>query len=178
MAVAALTGHGDPEVQALLPATVSADRVALVGLHAWAEDDIANVAHWGIGSFSPDDLRATTQPVVDWLAATGCARVAIHFDVDTIDSNELVLGLGAEPGGLTSAQVRRIVDDLDAVADVVGLTVAEFVLRQVMHLQQLLTAVPLLRVSRSGSATGRASQGGDPTVTGPTPDQAPTGQEG
>jgi arginase len=127
MAVAALTGHGDPEVQQLLPATVSADRVALVGLHAWAEDDIANVAHWGIGSFSPAELRATTQPLLDWLAATGCSRVVIHFDVDTIDSNEIVLGLGAEPGGLTSAQVRRIVEDLDAVADVVGVTVAEFI---------------------------------------------------
>jgi len=92
MAVAALIGHGHPEVQALLPATVSPDRVALVGLHAWAEDDIANVAHWGIRAFSPDDLRATTQPLGDWLAGTGCSRVAIHFDVDTIDSNELVLG--------------------------------------------------------------------------------------
>jgi arginase len=56
MAVAALTGHGDPEVQALLPAIVSADRVALVGLHAWATDDIANVGHWGIRAFSPADL--------------------------------------------------------------------------------------------------------------------------
>jgi arginase len=149
MAVAALTGHGDPEVQQLLPATVSADRVALVGLHAWAEDDIANVAHWGIGSFSPAELRATTQPLLDWLAATGCSRVVIHFDVDTIDSNEIVLGLGAEPGGLTSAQVRRIVEDLDAVADVVGVTVAEFIPRQVMHLQQLLTTFPLLRASTS-----------------------------
>jgi arginase len=149
MAVAALTGHGPPEVQQLLPATVSADRVALVGLHAWAEDDIANVAHWGIGSFSPAELRATTQPLVDWLAATGCARVAIHFDVDTIDSNEIVLGLGAEPGGLTTAQVRRIVEDIDAVADVVGVTVAEFIPRQVMHLQQLLTTFPLLRASTS-----------------------------
>ena len=26
--------------------------------------------------------------------------MAIHFDVDTIDSNEVVLGLGAEPDGL------------------------------------------------------------------------------
>jgi hypothetical protein len=103
MAAAALTGHGHPEVLALLPATVSADRVALVGLHAWATDDIANVTHWGIRSFSPAELRATTQPLLDWLAATGCARVAIHFDVDTIDSNEIVLGLGAEPGGLTAA---------------------------------------------------------------------------
>jgi arginase len=149
MAVAALIGHGDPQVQELLPATVTPERVALVGLHAWAEDDIANVAHWGISSFSPDDLRATTQPVLDWLAATGCSRVAIHFDVDTIDSNEIVLGLGAEPGGLTTAQVRRIVDDLDAVAEVVGVTVAEFIPRQVMHLQQLLTGFPLLRASPS-----------------------------
>jgi arginase len=162
MAVAALTGHGDPEVQALLPATVSPDRVVLVGLHAWAEDDIANVAHWGIRAFSPDDLRATTQPLEDWLAGTGCSRVAIHFDVDTIDSNEHVLGLGAEPGGLTTAQVRRIFADIDAVTDVVGLTVAEFIPRQVMHLQQLLTGFPLLGTSRSGSASGVASQGGDP----------------
>lgn len=162
MAVAALTGHGHPEVQALLPATVSADRVALVGLHAWAEDDIANVAHWGIRSFTPDDLREATQPLLDWLAGSGCARVAIHFDVDTIDSNEIVLGLGADPGGLTTAQVRRIVDDLDAVAEVVGVTVAEFIPRQVMHLQQLLTAFPLLGAPRSESASGLASQGGDP----------------
>jgi arginase len=55
-----------------------------------------------------------------------------------------VLGLGAEPDGLTSAQVRRIVADLDAVADVVGLTIAEFIPRQVMHLQQLLAGFPLL----------------------------------
>jgi arginase len=104
MAVAALTGHGDPQVQELLPATVAPERVALVGLHAWATDDIANVGDWGIRSFSPDDLREATQPLEDCLAGIGCSRVAIHFDVDTVDSNELVLGLGAEPDGLTTAQ--------------------------------------------------------------------------
>jgi hypothetical protein len=30
--------------------------------------DIANVARWGIHSFSPDDLREATQPVLAWLA--------------------------------------------------------------------------------------------------------------
>jgi arginase len=58
-----------------------------------------------------------------------------------------MLGLGAEPGGLTSAQVRRIVDDIDAVTEVVGITVAEFIPRQVKHLQQLLAGFPLLRAS-------------------------------
>ena len=144
MAVAALTGHGDPEVLDLLPATVSPSRVALAGLHAWAEDDFPNVADWGIQSFGPGELRESTRPLLEWVAATGCSRAAIHFDVDTIDSNEIVLGLGAEPGGLTSAQARRIVTDIDAAVDVVGLTIAEFIPRQVIHLQQILKAFPLI----------------------------------
>ena len=150
MAVAALTGHGDPDVLDLLPATVSPDRVALVGLHSWSDDDFPNVAEWGIQSFSPDDLRETTRPLLDWVAATGCSRVAIHFDVDTIDSNEIVLGLGAEPNGLTSAEVRRIVTDVDRAVDVVGFTIAEFIPRQVMHLQQVLSGFPLI----SGTTVG------------------------
>jgi arginase len=144
MAVAALTRHGDPDILSLLPATVTPDRVALAGLHEWTEDDFPNVAEWGIQSFSPDDLRQSTGPLLEWLTATGCSRVAIHFDVDTVDSNEIVLGLGAVPKGLTSAQVRRIVADVTSAADVVSLTIAEFFPRQVMHLQQILQDFPLI----------------------------------
>ncbi|MFF5161435.1 arginase family protein [Streptomyces sp. NPDC000348] len=145
MAVTALTGHGDDDVQKLLPATVSPDRLALVGLHEWTDDDFPNIAAWGTPSFSPDQLRASTRPFLDWLRATGCSRVAVHFDVDTIDSNEIGLGLGFVPGGLTSSEVRRIVADIDEAADVVGLTIAEFIPRQVMHLQQILNGFPLLQ---------------------------------
>lgn len=144
MAVAALTGHGDPEVLSLLPAIVAPERVALVGVHSWTEDDYPNVALWGLRSFSPDDLRQSSEPLLGWLAATGCTRVAIHFDVDTIDSDEIVLGLGAEPGGLSSTQVRRIVADLRAAADVVGFTIVEYFPRQVMHMQQILVGLPLI----------------------------------
>jgi arginase len=80
-----------------------------VGLHSWTDGDYPHLAEWGLQSFGPDELRESSAPVLDWLAGTGCSRAAIHFDVDTVDSNEIVLGLGAEPGGLTSAQVRRIV---------------------------------------------------------------------
>jgi arginase len=144
MAVSALTGHGDADLLSLLPATVDPSRVALVGLHEWTDDDYPNVAEWGIRTFAPDVLRRSSAPVLDWLAATGCSRVAIHFDVDTIDSDEIVLGLGAVPGGLTSAQVRRLVGDVTAATDVVGLTIAEFFPRQVMHLRQILDGFPLI----------------------------------
>jgi arginase len=80
--------------------------------------------------------------VLGWLAATGCTRVAIHFDVDTIDSDEIVLGLGAEPDGLSSAEVRRIITDVRAAADVVGFNIAEDFPRQVMHMRQILEGFP------------------------------------
>jgi arginase len=120
------------------------DRVALVGLHAWTDDAYAHVGDWGLTAFSPEQLRESSGPLLDWLSGTGCSRVAIHFDVDTVDSNEIVLGLGAEPDGLTSAQTRRVVADLTTAADVVGLTIAEFIPRQVMQLQQILSGFPLL----------------------------------
>lgn len=144
MAVAVLTGHGDPEVLRLLPATVDPRRVAFVGLHSWTDDDFPNAARWGIRSFRPDVLHRSSQPLLEWLTASGCSRVAIHFDVDVVDSNEIVFGLGAEPGGLTSTDVRRLVADVRAVADVVGLTIAEFIPRQVIRLQQLLRNFPLI----------------------------------
>jgi arginase len=144
MAVSVLTGHGDLGVQAVLPATVTPDRVALVGLHSWTDDDYPHLAEWDLRSFSPDEMRESSAALLAWLASTGCTRVAIHFDVDTIDSNEIVLGLGAEPNGLTSRQVRRIVTDIDQAVDVVGLTIAEFIPRQVMHLQQIVKGFPLI----------------------------------
>ena len=144
MAVATLIGHGDPDAQELLPANVSPERVALVGLHSWAEDDFPNIAEWGIRSFRPDELRQSTRPLLEWIAATGCSRVAIHFDVDAVDSNEIVLGLGMEPDGLTSTEVRRIVDDVEGAVDVVGFTIAEFIPRQVMHLRQIVDGFPLI----------------------------------
>jgi len=144
MAVATLTGHGDPDVQELLPATFSPERVALVGLHSWAEDDFPNIAEWGIQSFGPDELRESAQPLLEWIALTGCSRVVIHFDVDAVDSDEIVLGLGMEPNGLTSAEVRRIVADVDGAVEVVGFTLAEFIPREVMHLRQILNGFPLV----------------------------------
>jgi len=158
MAVAVLTGHGDPDVLELLPAVVSPVRVALVGVHAWTDEDFPNVAEWGIQSFGPDDLRETTRPLLKWVAATGCSRVAIHFDVDTIDSNEILLGLGPEPNGLTSAEVRHIIADIDGAVDVVGLTIAEFIPRQVMHPRQLSSGFPL--IGGAGSLTPDATAAG------------------
>lgn len=144
MAVALLTGHGDDSLVDLLPAIVPPAHVALAGLHSWTDDDYPNIAKWGISAFGPDALRTDSQALLDWLRSTGCTHLAIHVDVDVVDSDEATFGLGVEPGGLSIDQVRRVVADLGAEVDVVGLTVAEFIPRQVLQLQRMLRGFPLL----------------------------------
>lgn len=42
--VSALTGHGDPDLLGLLPATTTPDRVALLGMHDWTDPTLPAVA--------------------------------------------------------------------------------------------------------------------------------------
>lgn len=64
--------------------------------------------------------------------------------MDVVDSNEIVLGLAAVQGGLTLAQASRLIHDVSEAADVVALTVAEFIPRQVIRLVHELRKFPLI----------------------------------
>ena len=143
MAVSALLGKVGPDFTEALPALLDSSKIALAGLHSWTDDDFPNISSWGISTFSPEDLRDTSDGLLTWLAQTGASKVAIHFDVDTVDANQVQLGLGFDEGGLLAEQARRVIDDISAAYDVVGLTVAEFIPRNVMFLQNLLGGAPL-----------------------------------
>lgn len=141
---AVLLGHGYQEIMDLLPATIDARRFAYAGLHAGEADALANIRKWQTPVFTPDELREYTTPLLDWFAETGAGKVAIHLDVDVVDSGEALLGQGAVPGGLTREQVRRIVADLGAQADVVGGTIAEYVPRNLLQLREMPDGLPLI----------------------------------
>lgn len=144
MVISHLIGKGDEETLAMLPARIDPSRIAIAGVHSWRDAVSPHLAQWGVTAFSPRDLRAESGPLIDWLNATGCSKVAIHFDVDVVDSNDLLLGMGAEPGGLTLKQASRVVQDVSHSADVVALTIAEYIPRQVIRLVNELQRFPLI----------------------------------
>lgn len=153
MAVTHLLGHGDSETVELLPAVVDPSRVALVSLTEWTKDEEPNIAAWGLTTFSPHDIANSAGPVVEWLKSTGATKIAIHFDVDTITSNEITLGLGKVPQGSTMKSLSRVINGLGAVAEVVAFTIAEYVPRQVIvlrHFLESLEEVPVRTFSELG----------------------------
>jgi arginase len=152
MAVSHILGHGDHRITSTLPATVDPSRIVLAGLHAWEEDQEPFTTGWGLHTIEPAALNVSSAPLLDWLRSTGCSKVAIHLDVDSVDSDEIVLGLGMEPGGLTQAALVRALQDISAAMDVVAITVAEYLPRQVVAMQSLLRQLPLLGSEFSGDS--------------------------
>ena len=74
MVVSALTGHDNQELLQILPATTTADRVALVGMHDWTDPMLPAIAdEWGLSVFSPDTLRSSSAPLLDWRSSVATA---------------------------------------------------------------------------------------------------------
>src|SRR5699024_11903586 len=93
-----------------LPATVSTDKVVLAGTHSWNADEGDNFRNWGITHLPPEELRDSPNPLLEWLRSTGCTKVALHVDVDSVDANHFHIGMGAESDGLTKNQLQTTID--------------------------------------------------------------------
>ncbi len=144
MVVTHLLGRGDEEILAQLPATVAPERIALAGTHAWDDQDPENIERWGLTRILPTSIDAFVSSVVDWVKSTGCSKVAIHFDLDVVDSDEFAFGMAHEAAGISLATALATISAVNDAVDLVGLTVAEFVSREAARLRTVLRSLPLL----------------------------------
>ncbi|CAN5242628.1 arginase family protein [soil metagenome] len=144
MVITHLVGRGDNEVLSKLPGKVNPKNVVLAGAHGWDDQDRSNVDGWGLTLIEPTEETAFIAELVAWLKSTGCSKVAVHFDLDVIDSDEIKFGMAFEPAGLSKVTALNALIAISETLDLVGLTVAEFVPREAMVLRSLLRKLPLL----------------------------------
>ncbi len=143
MALATLLGVGDAEFTRALPAHLDPAQVLLVGLRSGEKNALARQAELGIGGLSPADVAHDSSRVLDWLRSTGARRVAIHLDLDAVESSELGNATVLEPGGFRLTQLIRLLGDVSEGATVVGFTVADHLPRTEILLRDLLGRLPL-----------------------------------
>ena len=146
MAVTALMGLGDQKIISQLPAKFDASKILYVGLRDWERQQIVDrQKELGIPHLSPADVAENSDKVKEWLSKCGTSHVVVHFDMDVLDPAEIIPAVGVSPDGLKIAQVVRIINDIAATKDLVGLTVAEPMPRIAIRLQQMLHSLPLLK---------------------------------
>lgn len=99
----------------------------------------------GIKGLSPAEVAESSSAILEWLKGTGVSKVVIHFDLDVLDPAEIIAGVGVEPDGMKIKEVIRVINDVAAGYDLVGLTVAEPMPRIAIKIKNMLGQLPLLK---------------------------------
>lgn len=146
MAVTACMGVGDRKIMDELPATISPDKILMVGIRDWEREEIKiRQQEYGIKHLSPEEVRENSNPVREWLRACGASKVVVHFDMDVLDPNEIIAAVGVVPDGIKMAEVVRVINDIAQEKEIVGLTIAEPMPRIAIRLKNMLSRLPLLK---------------------------------
>jgi arginase len=126
------------------------------GLDTWtpAEDDV--IGRLGLRHAGSDVLVNSSAPVLEWIASEGVRHLAVHFDVDVLDPKTFGPVLFNDPdapsdawagvprGRLTPAHVVRLLHDVAAACEIVGLAIAEYMPWEAIATRNLLHKLPLL----------------------------------
>lgn len=144
MALTACLGMGDRVIMESLPAKIDASKALLVGLRSWDEGMKERQVELGIKGLSPLDVAEGSLAVMEWLKGTGVSKVVVHFDMDVLDPTEIIAAVGTDPDGMKIEEVVRVINDIAAEYDIVGLTVAEPMPRVAIKIRNMLGQLPLL----------------------------------
>lgn len=156
MVMGNLLGEGDADLTACVPRPIKASNLMYAGLGATTPSETAFITRHGLLAATPGDLADTSAPVLDWFKSTGARHLAIHLDLDVLDPTRFRSLLFADPrpgadsyegtakGEMTMPQIVRLLNDVAAVAHVVGLGVTEHMPWDALALKTMLNDLPLI----------------------------------
>lgn len=146
MVLSALLGIGDPEFVAEAPQPIHPSRVLYVGLRGELEslDKLRERFGISIASVSAEEVEHDSGPVIEWLRRAGTAHVAVHFDLDVLDTRDFISAVGHDPNGLRVEAAMRLLADVSHATEIVGLGITEYAPRDAMLLSDMLRRLPIV----------------------------------
>ncbi len=145
MSLAVLLGRGDDGILATLPAVLAPEKALLVGLRSPEAGDMQRPAAFGVGWMPSATVNEGGADILAWIRESGARKVAVHLDLDGLDPRDLVMAVARDADGLRLEATVNMINDIAREFDLVGLTIAEALPREVIKLRGLLHALPLLQ---------------------------------
>ena len=163
MVLGNLLGEGDVEFAAAVKRPVKPANVMFAGRRDTTTEfptirdkETEVFDRLGLRTAGPEALAETSEPVLEWLRSTGAKHLAIHLDLDVLDPKLFRSLLFSNPdpsvpsvdtypsGRMTMAQIVRLLSDVSAVVDVVGLGITEHLPWDSLALRNMLAKLPLI----------------------------------
>lgn len=154
MVLGNLLHDGDPVLAQKVQHPFSAKEVLYVGLQEPTPDEKIILERLGLAYQIQDQARITPEEIKNWLKQHQFSKVAVHFDLDVLDTEEFRSLYCSEPGikNFSSAagkmSIREAKETMQAIAEqseVVGLTVAELLPWDAQNLKNLLNEFEIFR---------------------------------
>jgi arginase len=154
--LSALLGRGDADLVGEVDTPIQPSHVMYAGLDAWMPNEGEVLNELGLGRAGADALADNSAPVLDWIGSEGITHLAVHFDVDVLDPKTFGPVLFNKPdapadawadvprGRLAPEHVVRLLHDVAAACDIVGLAIAEYTPWEAIATRNLLRKLPLL----------------------------------
>ena len=143
MALMAWLGKRSEDFKRLWPTMVPASRILIVGYRAWNQ----SLKEWqddlGMKGISPLQVSDNSEIVLNWLKEKGKKKVYVHLDLSVLDPSELFTSHNRTHNGIKAAEVVRVVNDIAASFDLVGMTVVEPTPKLVSKVRETLSQLPL-----------------------------------
>lgn len=155
--LAMLLGRGDEDFTAEVPVKLASSRVMIAGMQGWNEAEGPILKALGVRHTPAAAIAETSQPILDWIASEGITHLAVHFDLDVLDPayfSPLLFNrpdapegtfAGIEQGQMRLEQVVRLLKDVSAAADMVGLAIAEHLPWDMLRLKNGLAELSIMK---------------------------------
>ncbi|RAI70873.1 arginase family protein [Pseudomonas fluorescens] len=156
MVLGNLLGEGDEEFRSRVKVPVKPENVMYAGLEDPTEFERGFIDRLGLRSASGDDLRDSSQPIIDWLRSIKAKHVAVHFDLDVLSPSSFGSILFNNPdapegtydgiarGKMTIPQVVRLLKDVSAETEVVAIGITEHFPWDAIALKKMMAELPLI----------------------------------
>lgn len=156
MVLGNLLGGGDPLMAKNVKHRIDPKKVLLVGQDKFDSPvEIDNIQSFGLPVIKPQDVAQNSEAVLKWLKDRHIENLAIHLDLDVLNPASFNSQLTNDPyatekyptvtGKLDLKQITRLLMDISANTNVVGLTFAEYMPWDALYLQKMMSQLPIMR---------------------------------
>lgn len=157
MVLGNLLGKGDEDFVKRVKQPIKPENVVFAGLGKTLpfETDFIHLHNLKIASASA--LKASSDSVIDWLSSINAKYLAVHFDLDVLDVKKFHSIYFGNPnaasgdfdditqGEMYFPDIVRLLSDVSAHVDIVGLGITEYLPWDAIALKDVLAKLPILR---------------------------------